>query len=273
MVATSKPSLVVRAYTRALRARGALIRRLTHETDGLWLGLLDPKALAEFDTLFFAQTKEYFAGRRARYVDDDWNDQGLFGWEAKVIADHFPPGGRIVVTSAGAGREVLALLKAGYDAVGYEPNAELCRGGEELLAARGYPGRLHQSARDSFPAGAPPCDAIVVGWGAYTNMAPRAARVAFLRAVHAHSADGGRVLLSYFSRAGDDEEHVRIAARAALVRRLLRRPPPEVGDALQPNFVHRFTEAEALGEIRDAGFDVVHSAATPYGHAVLERRG
>ncbi len=271
-MATSKRSLPVRAYMRTLRARVAFVRRLTLEIDGLWLGLLDAKSLAEFDTIFYAQTKEYFAGRKASYTEGDWNDQGLFSWEAKAIADHFPPGGRVVVTSAGGGREILALLKAGYDAVGYEPNAELCRGGEELLAARGYPGRLHQSARDHFPEGAPSCDAIVVGWGSYTNMAPRAARVAFLQEVHAHSAPGGRVLLSYISRAKDDKEHVRIAARAALVRRILRRPPPEVGDALQPNFVHRFTEAEALGEIRAAGFDVVHSAAKPYGHAVLERR-
>lgn len=256
---------------RALRARVALIRRFGQEVDGLWLGLLDDAAIAEFDELHYTRTQEYFSGRKAKYVDDDWNDQGLFEWERKVLADHFPPSGPIVVTSAGAGREVIGLLKEGYDAVGYEPNAGLVESGAALLAARGHAGTLHQSGRDRYPEGAPACESIMVGWGSYTNMRPRASRVAFLRTVREHSPQGGRVLLSYMGRRPGDEEHERIARRAATVRRLLRRDPPEIGDALQPNFVHRFTEAEVHEEIREAGFDIVFSSPGPYPHAVLTR--
>jgi hypothetical protein len=264
-------SLAVRAYVRALKVRTRFLHRVTLEFDGLWLGLLSPEAIAEFDATYYSQTREFFAGRRARYVDADWNDQGFFGWEGDVIAEHMPPPRRVIVTSAGAGREVLALMNAGYDAVGYEPNADLVRGGSELLASRGYPGRLHISPRDVFPPDAPEADAVIVGWGAYTNMTPQRTRVAFLRQVHGHLAPGGRALVSFFSRSEEDTYHAQIAARAAVVRRLRRLPPPEVGDALQPNFVHRYALSEALAEMRSAGFEVIVSAAQPYGHAVLEK--
>ena len=142
------PGAPVRLYTRALRARQAFLWRLNLEFDGLFLGLLSPQDIAAFDEHYYAQMREFFAGRRARYIDADRNDQGFFGWEGEVIAEYLPAPRRVVVTSAGAGREVLALMNAGYDAVGYEPNAELVRGGGELLASRGYPDRLHISPRD-----------------------------------------------------------------------------------------------------------------------------
>src|SRR4051794_6343899 len=102
-----KRSLGARLYTRALRARSSAIHRVNLEFDGLWLGLLSPRAIAEFDALYFASTRVRVGTGTAAYVDADWNDQGFFGWEGKVIAEHLPPPSRVVVTSAGAGREVL----------------------------------------------------------------------------------------------------------------------------------------------------------------------
>jgi hypothetical protein len=265
-------SLAVRAYMRALEARTRFLRGVQREFEALWLGLLGPADLAQFDAHFFAVTTEGYEGRNARYMEARWNTSGFFGWEGRAIAEHFPPPPRrVVVTSAGAGREVLALLEAGYDAVGFEPHSELVRSGGRMLAARGHPDRLHASARDAFPVAAPACDAVVVGWGSYTNMAGRAARVAFLRAVHAHLPARGRALVSFISRRAEDPEPARVAVRASVVRRILRRPAPELGDGPSPNFVHRFVLDEAVGEAREAGFEIVFAAAVPYGHMVLEK--
>jgi hypothetical protein len=48
---------------------------------------------------------------------------------------------------------------------------------------------------------------------------------------------------------------LKVAYRVArAIRRLLRREPPELGDALFPTCVHRFDPAEIEAEMREAGF-------------------
>lgn len=84
---------------------------------GLWLGLMDRRELDLLDELYYEE--------HGNYVDLDYNAGGLFEWEAAALAADFPVTGRIVVTGAGAGREVPALLERGYDVVGYEPNPRL----------------------------------------------------------------------------------------------------------------------------------------------------
>ncbi len=42
----------------------------------------------------------------------------------------------------------------------------------------------------------------------------------------------------------------------------------ELGDSLRDTFDHHFTEDEVRGELAEAGFEMLHFAACPYGHAV-----
>ena len=92
----------------------------------------------------------------------------MHSWEAAAVEANFAPGSRVVVTSAGAGREVIALLQQGFDAVGYEPNRTLVATGSGLLAELEHGERLRTCDRDAFPDAAAPCDGIVVGWGGYS---------------------------------------------------------------------------------------------------------
>jgi hypothetical protein len=216
------------------RVPGAAGQVLRGTLNGLWLGVLSDRRLRELD--------ERYYGADDSYTTAEWNERGLFAWERELVERHFPAIGRVVVTACGGGREVLGLLRAGYDAHGYEPHPRLSAYAERFLAERGFASRAHACARDRFPA-AGRCDGVVVGWGAYALIAPRATRVAFLRDAAAALAPGAPLLLSVFARPVHGRE-LRLTARLARV---------EVGDTLAPNRVHVFTRDELAGEIAAAG--------------------
>jgi hypothetical protein len=250
----------VRAYATASRFQQRLITHLNAFTNGLWLGAMDRDALDLIDEI-------YYEGK-SNYVDEAYNSGGLRDWEAEMIEAHFPASGRVVVTGAGGGREVLALLERGYDAVGYEPNELLVSAGNDFLASRGHPDRLRAVARDAYPSDAGPCDAVVVGWGSYMLIPGRATRTRFLRAAREQLPEDGPILVSFFARRPEARSFATIARAANLARRVRRRPPVEVGDALSPNYTHHFTGDEIASELEESGFRLVDYRAEPYGHAV-----
>jgi hypothetical protein len=103
-------------------------------------------------------------------------------------------------------------------------------------------------------------------------MPGRERRVAYLRAAGSTLPDGGRVLLSFFPRAGASV-HFRVATRVgSTIRRLRRRPPVEEGDALVPNFVHFFTREQITDELVEAGLLPLEINFDDYGWAVGEVR-
>jgi hypothetical protein len=234
------------------RARGAW--------DGVWLGLLTPDQLALLD-------RHFYDGEPV-YRSEAHNRQGLFDWETHVVDTHLPAGCRVVVTGAGGGREVLALLARGHDVAGFEPNPTLAAVGATLTAADGHGARVAVSARDGFPVGPGSTDAVVLGWGSYMLVPTRSARVALLRAAAA-AAGGGPVLLSYF-RLPADRRQFRTALRVARpLRRWRGAEPPLLGDALAPNAVHHFTGAQIAEEAAAAGLVVAERGDGEYGWAVV----
>jgi hypothetical protein len=53
-----------------------------------------------------------------------------------------------------------------------------------------------------------------------------------------------------------------------VLRRLRQREKIELGDALEPEYVHYFTQNEIAGELREGGFALQYYGEDPYGHAV-----
>lgn len=251
---------LVRAYFQTERLTQRVSRMIEAVVDGVWLGLLDRPALDRVDEAYYKHW--------GRYDEDGYNLGGLFDWEARAVERHFPQGGSLVVTGAGAGRELLDLIGRGYDAVGYEPNRELVAIGEELTERQGRPGVLRANERDSFPDADETWDALVVGWSSYMLIPGRGRRVAFLRAARAHLSSGAPALLSFYSLSSNRTPFVVTAAIANLIRRALRREPVEIGDALSPNYTHHFTREEIESELRDGGFELVQFEQAPYPHAV-----
>jgi hypothetical protein len=259
---------IVRRYLWSRRQRDRLARGLGAAFDGLWLGLLDRDRLHQLDERFYDDRLERVEGHAARYDDDAYNARGLFDWEDAAVQEHFPAGGEIVVTGAGGGREVLALLERGFDAIGYEPNRRFASAGADLLGRRGHPDRLRPSERDHFPADVERCDGIVVGWGSYMLIAGRECRIEFLRAARRCLSDGDPILLSFFAHAERPRYFAVVAGVANAVRRLRRRPQIELGDTIAGNFLHCFVPAEIEAELAAGGFDLVALELSPYAHAV-----
>lgn len=258
----------VRAYARARERRRRALNALNACFDGFWLGMLDRDDLDRLDEHFYGVGHDEMGGRAFSYRDDAHNRSGLQDWEQAAIERHFPAGGRVIVTGAGGGREVLALLERGFDAVGYEPNAALVTAGTGLLDELGHPGRLRPCRRDAFPDSGERGDAVLVGWGSYMLIPGRERRVAFLRTARAALPAGAPLLCSFFVRRPDARYFAILAATANAVRRLRGRERVEVGDTLAENFVHRFTREEVERELARGGFRMVSYAARPYGHAV-----
>jgi hypothetical protein len=260
-----------RLYLGALNARAAGRRVAEAVFDGLWLGVMDRGALAEIDAAFYDRATEEANGARHRYADEPHIRAGLHQWEAEIVGEAFPDGARVIVTAAGAGREVLALLGAGYDAVGFEPHPGLVAEGRTVLAQTGADERLRPCPRDVFPAVEERADAVIVGWGSYGLIPGRRRRLAFLKDAHASLPPGAPLLLSFFVRPRRRYFGVVLRVGNAL-RRVRRDEALELGDALTPNFAHYFTRHELEEELRAGGFELRAFKAQPYGHALASRR-
>src|SRR5262245_21605165 len=96
-----------------------------------------------------------------------YNRKGLWAWEQEMLERYFPAGARVLVASAGGGREMLALHRLGYEPDGFECNDRLRTFANDFLCGEGLLVTIHPASRDSCPAGLGLYDAAVVGWGAY----------------------------------------------------------------------------------------------------------
>jgi hypothetical protein len=220
------------------------------------LGLMDRRHLHALDHRHYRRV----AGS---YASTDHNLRGLFGWEQEAVQRWFADCRSVVVVGAGAGREVLALAGTGMDVVGYECNERLMETGQAFLEGQGCTAVLRPLERDAAPPPGRAYDGLIVGWSAYMLMPGRAARVRFLRGMATIGLPDAPILLSFFTRWEGDRRLRMIARLAGGLRRLRRADPVELGDDLDPNYVHRFTEDEIRGELRDAGFELIRF--TPQG--------
>jgi hypothetical protein len=227
---------------------------------GVGLGLLDRHALHAIDELYYHRTRMYH--------DESYNLSGLVPWEADVLEQHFQGCRSVLVTAAGAGREVIALERRGLEVAAFECHPALVQVGNELLARQRLSSRIVLAPRDECPADAPVCDSAIAGWASYMLIQPRAARIRFLQQLRTRVPNGAPLLLSFFAR-DQDARHWRLAATIANgFRRIRRRPRTEVGDDLAPNFVHYFSEAEVAAELTAGGFRMVEFSTSGYPHAV-----
>lgn len=251
---------VIRLFRRSDRLATTALRTLRGAFDGIWLTVLSRERLARIDENYYDNAEQYTA--------EAYNRGGLSGWEQAAVEQHFGGVRRIVVTSAGGGREVLALAKAGYDVAGYEPHEALARFGATLLAGDGVDATVSRCERDVWPSAAGQADGVVVGWGGYMLIVGRALRVSFLRDAARSLPVGAPLLVSFFFVERQDARLRTAAWIAGPLRRLLRREPVTVGDALMPMLVHYFTREDIEAELTDGGFEMVDFGFEEYGWAV-----
>jgi hypothetical protein len=240
---------LVSAALASARIPRALERGSRGVVAGLWLGVLSDDDLRALD--------ERYYDSEPVYRTPEWNERGLFPWEQAFVDGHLERGGRVVVLACGGGREVLALLRDGFDAIGYEPHRALAAYADGLLASHGHPGRVHEAPRGALAPGTPASDGAIVGWGAYSLVCGRAARVRLLADVRARLASGAPVLLSFFQTLRHGRELRTTRGIANALRRARGRAPLELGDTLAPNLVHVFTRERLADEVAAAGLELV----------------
>lgn len=233
---------------------------------GIWLGVLSDDDLVAVD-------EATYRGKYAYHATDAHNLRGLFDWEATAIADHFPPTGHLLVTSAGGGREVVALRRRGFTVTAFECNEALRRGAGALLQREGLGGEVSAAPRDGFPPDERQYDGVVVGWGSLTYVRGRERRRRFLEQLRERLRPGAPALLSFYARARDGEGMRLVSRVGTAVGRWLGRPPVELGDVIDPVFQHYFSEEELRSEVTAAGLAVESWSTTGFAHAVVRRPG
>jgi len=228
---------------------------------GLSLGLLSNEALERL-------TEHRYLRQSAPYSEEAYVNSGLFLWEREAIRRYFPPGGRILVAAAGAGREMIALAQCGFVVDGFDCCAPLIESGRNELRKHGIAAKLEYAQPSSAPRCAGHYDAVLVGFSGYMYIPGRARRIGFLRELCGFLNPGAPVMVS-FTEGVPGRRRIWTARIGTAVRRLRRAVPVEEGDWLKAGFQHHFVQQQILSEMSEAGLDLLYySGGTCYGHAV-----
>lgn len=232
---------------------------------GIWLGMMDRNALQSATDAYYASS--------ARYSDKIYLMSGFLPWEARALSRYFGNCRSFLVAAAGSGREVIALSKRNFEVDAFECAEELVRIGRQLLASQNIDIQLNLAPPDQVPPGLGIYDGLIVGWGAYMHISGRDNRVHFLQQLRHHAPPDSPILISFFTRDTQSKYYDYVFAIARVMRRLRRSAEPvELGDDLDPTFVHRFVKSEITDEFSAGGFDLVYFADLPYGHAVARAK-
>lgn len=256
-----KPPLLIRGYLFSRFWLGNGLSFVKACFAGFWLGVLSQKQLL--------LASEYIYDHDCMYRDEEYIMRGLFSWEQMAVHRYFKGCKRLLLIGAGTGREVLALMRQGYQVDGFECNARLREHANGLLARNGFAPGIQPAAPNTCPDTGRKYDGLIVGWGAYTHVRPRETRTAFLKGLRTLVDAGAPILLSFVTRSGRGPRYRIIAAIANTLRWLLRRDRIEIGDDLDPHPGRAFTESEIDGELREGGFALAFYSTQLYGgHAV-----
>lgn len=229
--------------------------------NGFWLGILSPKTLSDIDEIYYTDGGMYF--------DEKYNAQGLFNWEKIKIENYFKNRQNIMLLAAGGGREAYGLQKMGYKVDAFECHPMLLKFANKFLAENQLTPCVYHVERDGCPVSDKKYDGAIVGWGAYMLVQSREKRIELLRRIREQLKPDSPVLISFFIRKNSNSKILRGTAFVGNVFRFaLGRKSLEVGDCLDPTFVHFFIREEIESELKEAGYKLEFFSAKPYGHAI-----
>jgi hypothetical protein len=251
-----------RLFQRADRWFNRLVLLATAVHEGFWLACLSVDELNTVTARHYGQSQES--------ISPEGNRRGFFDWEHAAVEQYFPAGAHVLVAGAGGGREILALRHAGHSAEGFECNRALVDASNAIFDQLGETRGITFCPPDQVPSGPSSYNGIIVGWTAYSHIATRERRVAFLRVLCQRAHPGSPMLISFFSRSGDSPYDVLAVRFASWIRRLVRgrKEPLEIGDHLNWSYSHWFTREQIESELREAGIRPVHLGNVGEGYAV-----
>jgi hypothetical protein len=218
--------------------------------EGFWLGLLPDSAV---DVI---SQRSYGGG--TEYTRDGYLDSGLQFWEEMAVQRYFPPASRVLVASAGGGRELIGLFRAGYRADGFECSAPMVKAGNRALASRGIQSDLRWAPPSSVPDWGKIYEAAIIGWNGYTYISHHARRIDFLKDLATQLAPGAPILLSGAIRTGNSLPAIWIPRVANVIRSITFRPQVFTTGATFPGRPrHEFTRGQLEAELKEAGLSPI----------------
>ncbi len=260
-----------KSYLRFLKPGERIPGVVRYIVSAVWLGFLDADDLTDITV----ETYEGLSG----FETADHNLSGLGPWEEGAIAQHFSGCRRILVAGAGAGREVIALARLGFDVVGFDGADDLVNAGRAHLAAAGLSATLLHARASLVPEGLGQFDGLMIGRGFYHHIPGRDRRVAFLRACARYLNENAAVLVGNFMLRSPERRGLRHTYTVANAINRLRRSRDRIepGDVLSYGFFHRFLPDEISEELNLAGMvlvrlDRAEGAEAGMGRAIGRRR-
>jgi len=228
---------------------------------GLSIGSLSNEQLEQL-------TEQRYLRQSASYSDESYLNSGLFIWERDAIQRYFPPGGRVLVAAAGAGREMIALAGCGFRVDGFDCCAPLVESGQNHLRKHRIDAKLVYAPPSSVPRCGGHYDAVLVGFSGYMYIPGRNRRIRFLRALRDLLSPGAPIMVS-FMEGFPGRRRGWTAKIGSIIRTLRRAEPVEEGDWLTAGFQHHFVDQQIRSEMSEAGIELIYySGGTCYGHAV-----
>jgi hypothetical protein len=216
---------------------------------GFWLGVMDEKSLDYSDELAYSRTKFY--------IDDKYNESGLFEWEKPIINKYFSNVKSILLVAAGGGREVLALTKMGYEVDSYECNPTLVESGNKLLQKNKMNNKIRYLPRNTVPDEIRKYDGIIIGWGAYSLIPGEKKRLSFLTKLYPFLNKETPLMISFLWTKKKSRKDKIIRFVSNFFRIFSNKEKTELGDRLAPDFIHYFNEEEIKSELIKSGYRVL----------------
>lgn len=242
----------------------SFLKSLTNFLDaaysGFWLGIMSQKSLDYSDELHY--------NHNACYIDDLYNEKGLFDWEKSILDKHFSNVKTILLIAAGGGREALALNRMGYKVDSYECNPALVEYANKFLRKNNVNAKVSYLSRNTVPEEVKKYDGIIIGWGAYSHIQGFNKRLLFLKGLYPFMHDKSRLMISFIWVKERNRRDIMIRKISGFFGFLSKKDKTEPGDKLVPNFIHYFKEEEIKSELIQANCKIVDSDVTDHGWVI-----
>lgn len=231
---------------------------------GFWLGVIGKNGLWYFDEVHYKES--------TTYIDDDYNEKGLFDWETYIIENHFKEVKTVMLIAAGGGREVLGLSKRGFTVDAYECNAALVEYGNRFLKKKNVDSSINHLPRNTVPSEIRKHDVVIIGWGAYSHIKGGANRIRFLKALYPYMNEAGRLMISFIWVKDRNRRDRLIQSISGFLGFFCGGERAEQGDKLVPNYIHYFTGEEIRAELNKAGYRIVEYDEEKHGFIIAETK-
>lgn len=271
--------LWVRAFLRADRLFSRVDSARLALRDELLLAMIPVPERAALCAAMYAPLESYLPGGRHF-------EKGLFSWEEQALRDPlFPTHGRVLIGACGAGREANALVQRGFLVFAFDPCLPFVHAARRALdpeacevAHASYDDFVHTVRSASGPLfdrlSRAPFDAVILGWGSFSHVLPKASRLALLRALCALSPSAPVLLSFSLDQPTFPNPPGKGRARDTLRAffQIIRAPGiSEDGDRFFPEggFFASLREEDVNATALEAGYRVAWLKPYPYPHALL----